>query len=68
MYDVQGLLNKTEVRRIFHRRKSAINFAKELTSSEVYDMVNRQYVYGTSKFYMQIRELYENNSINSDKQ
>jgi hypothetical protein len=31
-------------------------------------MVNRQYVYGTSKFYMQIRELYENNSINSDKQ
>lgn len=73
MYQVEGKCtdSKASIQRIFVRRGAAVSFAKTLIESEVYDIVNREYIYGTSEFYLKIKSLQglvnEDNKINIDQ-
>jgi hypothetical protein len=42
------------VRRSFKSRKFALELAKKLLDTEVYDQKDKKYIYGTSSFYKRI--------------
>lgn len=52
---VTGEQNGVPVKTVYRNKKAAIKFAYTLSNAEVYDNVNRDYVYGTSKFYMALK-------------
>lgn len=52
-YKVSGVANGIPIATSFAYKQFALNYAYKLKNSEVYDSLTQEYIFGTSRFYIE---------------